>query len=191
MANPSRRLGATTLAVASLLIGIYTVMVLQFGRELRAEIHEKMIERTAALLHPVALQLISDSEASGTPLADVHAHLVSVLRSARQEGMMAMAIFDSDGAPLEKVPSTQLFVELPFDDYVRLAGGTPISRFHASRESHPKCRLLPSWKYCCRWRVEDRTDCLGLRGTTWMVAASATNWERSTRVRIGRFSAHL
>jgi signal transduction histidine kinase len=126
----SARLGATTLAAGLLLSALFAAMVLRFGRELRAEIHEKMIGRSAALLHPMARQLISDSEASATAPLDPRAHLLAVLRSARQDGVLAMALFDSDGATLERVPNAQPFRDLPLEDYTRLRDSGPISRYH-------------------------------------------------------------
>ncbi len=127
---PSARLGATTLAAGLLLSVLFAAMVLRFGQELRAEIHEKMIGRSAALLHPMARQLIRDSEASATAPVDPRVHLLAVLRSARQDGVLAMALFDSDGATLERVPNPQIFRDLPFDDYTRLRNAGPISRYH-------------------------------------------------------------
>ena len=51
------------------------------------------------------------------------------LTSARQKGMLAVAVFDGDGNTVESVPSTLLFVELPTSDYLKLQGGAPISRY--------------------------------------------------------------
>ena len=44
--------------------------------------------------------------------------------------MLAIAVFDRDGNTIEAVPATQLFVELPMDDYLRLQRGEPITRYH-------------------------------------------------------------
>jgi signal transduction histidine kinase len=44
--------------------------------------------------------------------------------------MLAIAVFDSDGATVEAVPATQLFVELPMEDYLRVQTGEPITRYH-------------------------------------------------------------
>ena len=117
-----------TLYAGVLLVGIFSAMVIWFRSDLRNEIHLKIIERDAAVLYPMALQQVAESEASGG--ANPFAPLTALLKSARQKGMLAVAVFDRDGNTIEAVPTTQLFVELPTDDYLRLRSSGPITRYH-------------------------------------------------------------
>lgn len=114
--------------VGTLLIAIFSTLVIWFRSDLRDEIHLKIIERDAAVLYPMALQQIADSEAgdigaSPTPLS-------ALLKSARQKGMLAVAIFDHEGNTIDALPVTQLFVELSTEDFLRLQLGGPITRYH-------------------------------------------------------------
>ena len=129
---PARsRLLLVTLATGALLIAIFAVMVLRFADDLRAEIRQKLIERDAAVLQPVATQQLIESEAAASSLVPGSATaLTAVLKSARQEGMLAVAVFDEEGRTLQSVPASMLFVELPPEDYARLLTGNPISRYH-------------------------------------------------------------
>jgi signal transduction histidine kinase len=116
------------LGTGVLLVGIFAAMVIWFRSDLRSVIHLKIVERDAAVLYPMALQQMADSDAGGS--LNPAASLTVLLRSARQKGMLAVAVFDRDGNTIEAVPSTQIFVELPSDDYLRLQGGVPITRYH-------------------------------------------------------------
>lgn len=123
------RLAALGVVVAALLMTVFALLVLQYSRELRSEIRQRMIERDAAVLYPVAQQQL-DATALDPDRSDATRTLLSaLLPSAGREGLLAMAIFDADGVTLEKVPSDQVWVELPFDDYIRLQNGRPIARF--------------------------------------------------------------
>ena len=116
------------LGTGILLVAIFAVMVIWFGSDLRGVIHLKIVERDAAVLYPMALQQMADSEAGGA--SNPFEPLTALLKSARQKGMLAVAVFDSDGNTIEAVPATQLFVELPSDDYLRLQRGGLITRYH-------------------------------------------------------------
>ena len=116
------------LGTGVLLVGIFAAMVIWLRSDLRSVIHLKIVERDAAVLYPMALQQMADSDAGGA--LNPAASLTALLRSARQKGMLAVAVFDRDGNTIEAVPSTQIFVELPSDDYLRLQGGVPITRYH-------------------------------------------------------------
>jgi len=118
------------LCTGVLLAAIFSALVIWFRSDLRNEIHLKIIERDAAVLYPMAVQQVTDNDSGEAP--NTPAPLTALLRSARQEGMLAVAVFDRDGNTIESVPATQLFVELPTDDYLRLRTGAPISRFHPS-----------------------------------------------------------
>jgi len=128
----SSRLALITLATAILLVAIFTFMVVRFRTELREEIRQKIIERDAAVLYPVALQQVAEAEAANPLDFSASSRLANVFRSANQQGMLAVAVFDDEGRTLQAVPSSMLFVELPANDYLRLLGGTPISRYHAA-----------------------------------------------------------
>ena len=54
-----------TLLIAAFLVAIFAAMVIWFRTDLQNEIHQKIIERDAAVLYPMALQQMEDSEASG------------------------------------------------------------------------------------------------------------------------------
>ena len=127
----SRRLpssAAAALGTGILLLGIFAALVVWFRSGLREEIHLKIIERDAAVLYPMALQQLADSGEAGA--TDAATPLTVLLKSARQRGMLAVAVFDREGNTIESVPATQLFVELPTSDYLRLQGGATISRYH-------------------------------------------------------------
>jgi len=129
MPRPNLRYPIAALGIGVLLAGIFSALVIWFRSDLRDEIHLKIIERDAAVLYPMALQQVSDSEEGATARTTP---LTALLKSARQKGMLAVAVFDRDGNTIESVPATQLFVELPTDDYLRLQLGAPISRYHPS-----------------------------------------------------------
>lgn len=130
MARSPTRVGLITSIVGLLLVSIFVVMVWRLRGALRDEIHTKMIERNASVLYPVALQQLAESESHAPEGSDPRMHLLSLLKSVRQQGVLAMATFNCDGAALEWIPRNQLFVELPADDYVRLQTSGPISRYH-------------------------------------------------------------
>ncbi len=123
------RLILVTVLSGLALAAIFTILVLRLRTGLEREINDKMISRAAGILQPV-VQRQMERERDLQPEQPVSAQLVSALLSnARQEGVLAMAIFDGNGATLEAVPATQSFVELPFDDFVTLGNGGKISRF--------------------------------------------------------------
>jgi signal transduction histidine kinase len=128
MRRPKLEYSIAALCTGALLLAIFSALVIWFRSDLRDEIHLKIIERDAAVLYPMALQQLADSTANGTSGAP--SALTALLISARQKGMLAVAVFDSDGNTVESVPATQLFVELPTVDYLKLQNGAPISRYH-------------------------------------------------------------
>ena len=128
MSRPTIRYASAALGMGILLVAIFSALVIWFRSDLRNEIHLKIIERDAAVLYPMALQQLADSEAgAGTNL---FAPLTALLKSARQQGMLAVSIFDREGNTIEAVPATQLFVELPTEDFLRMQNGAPITRYH-------------------------------------------------------------
>ena len=126
--GPGLRYSAAAVCVGTLLVAIFSALVIWFRSDLRREIHLKIIERDAAVLYPMALQQVAESAEATGPNAP--SPLTALLKSARQKGMLAVAVFDADGNTIESVPATQLFVELPTEDFLRLQGGVPISRYH-------------------------------------------------------------
>jgi signal transduction histidine kinase len=128
MPRPYSRSAIAALGIGALLVAIYATMVIWFRSDLRDEIHLKILDRDAAVLYPMALQQVAESE--GDSPSNPYGPLFSLLRSAKQKGMLAVAVFDKDGNVIEAVPSTQLFVELPTNDYLLLQRGQLITRYH-------------------------------------------------------------
>ena len=128
MPRQTLRNSVAALCTGTLLVVIFSALVVWFRSDLRSEIHLKIIERDAAVLYPMALQQLADS-AVNEPSNPSRA-LAALLTSARQKGMLAVAVFDGEGNTVEFVPANQLFVELPTDDYLKLRGGAPVSRYH-------------------------------------------------------------
>lgn len=128
--RPSSRLALITLATTILLVAIFAGMVVRFRTELREDIRQKIIGRDAAVLYPFVLQQVAEAEAANPAATDPGVRLANVFKSANQRGMLGVAVFDEDGRTVQAVPATMLFVELPADDYLRLLGGTPVSRYH-------------------------------------------------------------
>ena len=122
--RPALVLPLAALLTGGLLFAVFAAMVLRSRAELVAELHRRIIEREAAVLRPFALQQVADEPGAG------RSPLTALLRSARQEGMIAVAVFDAAGTTIDAVPADQLFVELPIDDYVRLRSTGTISRYH-------------------------------------------------------------
>jgi signal transduction histidine kinase len=128
MPKQETRYSAAAVGTGILLFVIFAALVTWFRSDLRGEIHLKIIERDAAVLYPMALQQVAEGEAGDASTAP--SSLIVLLKSVRQKGMLAVAVFDRDGNTIESVPSTQLFVELPTDDFLKLQAGAPISRYH-------------------------------------------------------------
>ncbi len=128
--SSSRQL-ALVLATGTLLVAIFTALVIGFADELKTEIRQTIIERDAAVLQPVALQQLRETETAGPGgRPSPAAALTAIIKSARQDGMLAVAVFDEEGRTLLSAPSSMLFVELPAEDFARLLTGTAISRYH-------------------------------------------------------------
>jgi len=124
------RLALASLLTGVLLTAIFSFLLIYFRAELREEIHRKIIERDAAVLYPVAMQQLAEVAAGIADSPGDAEQLSPVLRTAQQDGMLAVAVFDADGNPVRSVPATLLFVELPVDDYLELTRLKPISRYH-------------------------------------------------------------
>lgn len=107
---------------------VLVVLVLRYDHDLRAVIHQKMIERDAAVLTSVAQQEVETvtPEVAG---GKTSRWLAALLPAAHRQGLLAMAIFDADGVLLESIPSNQLLAELPPDDFVRLQDDRPLTRY--------------------------------------------------------------
>lgn len=123
-------LALTSLLTGGILTAIFAWLLISSREDLRAEIHRKIIERDAAVLHPVALQQLADVASDAIDSPSDTEQLTPVLRSGRQQGMLAVAVFDAAGNPIRAVPATLLFVELPVDDFLALTQLKPISRYH-------------------------------------------------------------
>lgn len=124
------RLSVAILTAGCLLVAIFAVMVVRFRSELREEIRRTIIGRDAAVLLPVARQQIAESAVAGSGDAlDARRLLTAVLSTARQEGMLAVVVYDAGGALVQSVGANLVFAELATSDYVALLGGEPLSRF--------------------------------------------------------------
>jgi hypothetical protein len=153
MPRPSpTRYSVGAVSTGILLVIIFAALVIWFRSDLRDEIHLKIIERDAAVLYPMALQQVSEGDA-----ANSLSPLTVLLKSVRQKGMLAVAVFDRDGNTIESVPANQLFVELPTDDFLKLQAGAPISRYHPAFPLDqyfsgvaPEQRQAPCSRCCCR-----------------------------------------
>ena len=132
MPTSPRRLALATFSISILLIGILAATAVPISADLREKTRRAMIERDAAVLHPVALQQLAELEANTTVAAGRSRELMSaVLKNARQPGMLAVVIFDATGDLLQAVPSSLILPELAAGDYLTLLGGSRVSRFHA------------------------------------------------------------
>ena len=146
----SARPAAVALLAGGLLVALFAALLLHFRGDLTAEIHRKIIERDAAVLHPVALQQLRDAaglhpnasvpprdpemhagaDDSLSPNSDSVLAVLATLKSAQQTGMLGVAVFDGEGSPLRAVPSSLLYADLPPADYLELTHLKPISRYH-------------------------------------------------------------
>lgn len=114
------------------LVGIFSALLLPARHELRDEMQRKLIERAGAMLHPLTLQ----SFAAQSPDASATDTLRAVLKSAEQPGLLAMAVFDGDGALVQAVPASLPFVDLPPADFLELTRLEPISRYQPDFRPH-------------------------------------------------------
>lgn len=122
------RYALATLVTGALLIAIFAATILLFRRELRDEIHQKIIERDAAVLYPIAEARLREAEADPDNQALVSGMLLPTLLTTI-EGMRGVAIYDVEGNILQVSPSTLKSVELAPDDFARLVAGAHISRY--------------------------------------------------------------
>ena len=131
MSQPHPRLGLAIFAVGALLVLIFGATLVRFRADLSNEIHQKMFERDAAVLYPVALRQVAERETSlGSHAENSPDLLFSALNSARQEGMLAVAVFDLNGLTVQALPDTQLLPELDADDYRELLAQKTVSRYY-------------------------------------------------------------
>ncbi len=112
----------------ALLYAIFAAMVAWLRTDLLEQIHLRIVERDAAVLYPMALQQLAEAPVASN--AELPGPLSALLQSAHQKGMLAVDVFDRNGEAIDSIPSTQLLVELPPEDYIKLQKGAPISRYH-------------------------------------------------------------
>ena len=132
MAPRRPKLLLATLAVGTVLTGIFAGMLVRFRADLREEVRRTIIGRDAAILQQVALRQIAESEARVAAAVETRALLSAVPAGMRpeEEGVLAVVVFDAQGAVIESVPRTLLFAELAPADFLALLGDELISRFH-------------------------------------------------------------
>lgn len=128
----SARPATVALVAGGVLVGIFAALLLHYRRDLTEEIHRKIVERDAAVLQPVAVLQLGDLAARDFPDSTPSQNdtVLAVLKSAQQDGMLGVAVFDADGNPLRAVPSSLVFADLAPDDYLELTRLKPISRYH-------------------------------------------------------------
>lgn len=128
----SARPAAVAFLAGGVLVAIFAALLLPYRADLTKEIHRTIVERDAAVLHPVAVLQLGEREALDFPdnTPTENDTVLAVLKSAQQSGMLGVAVFDADGNPLRAVPSSMLFADLAPDDYLELTRLKPISRYH-------------------------------------------------------------
>jgi signal transduction histidine kinase len=128
----SARPAAVAFLAGGVLVAIFAVLLLHYRRDLTEQIHRTIVERDAAVLHPVAVLQLREREARDFPDSNPTENdtVLAVLKSAQQTGMLGIAVFDADGNPLRAVPVSMLFADLAPDDYLELTRLKPISRYH-------------------------------------------------------------
>ena len=171
MTSTFPRLAPATLIAGGLLVAIFAGSVMQFRTELRAEIHEKIIDRDAAVLFPVALAHLAASQVNAArQTADPTELLAPVLRSARQQGMLAVTIFDAEGNTLEAVPSTLLLDDLSPTDFPQLLQqdhlshyypNFPLDRYFTEAAGSAEPRQAPVLEVLLRLHGQDPSKVLG------------------------------
>ncbi len=123
------RLALATLITGALLVAIFAATAIAFRAELRQDIHQKIIERDAAVLYMVAEAQLREAEADPTNHAFVSEMLLpSVLKTVR--GMRAVVIYDVEGNPLQTSTGMLLQTDLAPDDFARLVSGEHLSRYN-------------------------------------------------------------
>jgi signal transduction histidine kinase len=129
--RPFARLALATVITGALLVAVLAGLILRYRTALMAEIHQKIIDRDAAVLYPVALQQLTESGVSlqdpdDTPnISDI---LTPVLK--KLQGMWAVTIFDAEGNPIQYLPPSLLLAEIPPADFPRLLAMERISVYH-------------------------------------------------------------
>src|SRR5262245_1322194 len=115
----SARPAAVAFLAGGVLVAIFAALLLHYRRDLTREIHRTIVERDAAVLHPVAVLQLREREARDFPDSNPTENdtVLAVLKSAQQTGMLGVAVFDADGNPLRAVPVAMLFADLAPDDY--------------------------------------------------------------------------
>lgn len=123
-------LALATVATGLLLVGILVAMVAPFRSVERAGLERNFIQHYADALYPAALQQLAESKAAaaGRPAGTADL-LIPILTTVRQHGMLGVAVFDSEGKTIKALPPSLVLPELSPEDYPRLLGGDPISRF--------------------------------------------------------------
>jgi signal transduction histidine kinase len=127
--NP--RLALVTTVTGVLVVSILATVVIMFRAELRRDVRDKIVQRYAAVLYPMAEAQLREAEINPSNRAFVTEMLLPVvLKSGEQEGMLGVVIFDVEGNMLQSQPTNLLVNGLAPDDYARLVGGQPVTRYH-------------------------------------------------------------
>ncbi|HVU31840.1 MAG TPA: sensor histidine kinase [Opitutaceae bacterium] len=122
------RLALAATVTGALLIVIFAVTLMVSRDDLRQEIHQRIIDRDAAVLEVTSEAQLREAQldpSNTTFSADML--LSAVLK--QYDGMLAVAVYDAEGNTLQALPASLRPTELPADDFARLYAGEHISRY--------------------------------------------------------------
>lgn len=128
--RPSRRLLRWALALWLIVSAVLVAGLVQMRRGVRGEFRAHLIERSAAVLRPLVQNQVDVALGAHPEVPQSRRLVEALVANARQEGLLALAVFDADGLALESLPEARVFVELPMEDYLQLTSGRPICRYH-------------------------------------------------------------
>ncbi|MBK8477860.1 MAG: sensor histidine kinase [Opitutaceae bacterium] len=126
------RLTWGALALWLVVSAFLVVGALYLRRGPHEEVRTRMIERAAVVLEPMVQNQVDVAMGADAQVAPGQRLVQALVANAHQKGLLALAVFDSDGLAVEAIPVGQGFVELPMGDFLRLVSGAPISRYHAA-----------------------------------------------------------
>ena len=110
--------------------GLLVAAVIVSRGAFRADLRSRLIAQTAAVLQPVVQNQVDLAFAEAGQLPPRKRLASALVAGARQKGVLALAIFDEDGLPLEVIPAARGFVDLSVGDFLQLQRNAPISRLH-------------------------------------------------------------
>ena len=126
----ARRYPLAGIALAAVaLAALFLAVLLPVRRQMAVELRRGLVERDAAVLHPVLMLRWMELRESG--VQESAAIVGAVVRSARQRGMLAAAVYDAEGGLVRAIPAGARLTPLPPDDFFELeAGKDVLTRLH-------------------------------------------------------------